>query len=38
MHTQMMWFIYGLIAIASPIGLWFARGWMRKGFKVKHEG
>jgi MFS family permease len=38
MHTETMWFIYGLIAIVSPIGLWLARGWMRKGFKVKHEG
>jgi POT family proton-dependent oligopeptide transporter len=38
MHTETMWFIYGLIAIASPVGLWLARGWMRKGFKVKHEG
>lgn len=38
MHTETMWFIYGLIAIVSPAGLWLARGWMRKGFKVKHEG
>lgn len=38
MHTETMWFIYGLIAIASPIGLWLAQGWMKKGFKVKHEG
>jgi MFS family permease len=38
MHTETMWFIYGLIAIISPVGLWFARGWMKKGFKVKHEG
>jgi proton-dependent oligopeptide transporter, POT family len=38
MHTETMWFIYGLIAIVSPVGLWLARGWMRKGFKVKHEG
>jgi POT family proton-dependent oligopeptide transporter len=38
MHTETMWLIYGFIAILSPVGLWFARGWMRKGFKVKHEG
>lgn len=37
MNTEMMWFIYGLIAIVSPIGLLIARKWMLKGFKVKHE-
>jgi len=37
MKTENMWFIYGLIAIISPIGLLLARGWMIKGFKVKHE-
>jgi MFS family permease len=37
MDTQMMWFIYGLIAIISPIGLWFARKWMVKGFKTKAD-
>jgi proton-dependent oligopeptide transporter, POT family len=37
-HTETMWFIYGLIAIVSPIGLWLARKWMIKGFKIKHEG
>jgi len=38
MNTGMMWFIYGLIAIISPIGLILASRWMQKGFKVKHEG
>jgi proton-dependent oligopeptide transporter, POT family len=38
MNTETMWFIYGLIAIISPIGLILARPWMKKGFKVKHEG
>jgi MFS family permease len=38
MHTETMWFIYGLIAIVSPVGLLLARKWMVKGFKVKHEG
>lgn len=38
MDTGMMWFIYGLIAIISPIGLWLARKWMIKGFKTKAEG
>jgi MFS family permease len=37
MNTEMMWFIYGLIAIVSPVGLLLARKWMMKGFKVKHE-
>lgn len=36
MHTETMWLIYGFIAIISPVGLWFAWGWMKKGFKVKH--
>jgi MFS family permease len=35
LHTETMWFIYGVIALMSPVGLWLARGWMRKGFKVK---
>jgi MFS family permease len=38
MNTETMWFIYGLIAIISPVGLILARKWMIKGFKVKHEG
>jgi len=29
-NTQMMWFIYSLIAMASPFALWLARGWMMK--------
>lgn len=37
MNTESMWFIYGCIAIISPIGLFLARGWMLKGFKTKHE-
>ncbi len=37
MNTEFMWFIYGLVAIISPISLWLAKGWMVKGFKVKHE-
>jgi len=38
MNTETMWLIYGFIAIISPIGLLLAKGWMKKGFKVKHEG
>lgn len=37
MNTETMWLIYGFIAIISPVGLFLARGWMKKGFKVKHE-
>jgi MFS family permease len=33
-HTETMWFIYGLIAVISPIGLFLARKWMMKGFKT----
>lgn len=36
MNTEMMWLIYGFIAILSPVGLLFARRWMVKGFKTKH--
>ncbi len=36
MNTELMWFIYGCIAIISPIGLIIARSWMLKGFKTKH--
>ncbi len=35
MKTESMWFIYGLIAIISPVGLFLARKWMIKGFKEK---
>jgi len=38
MHTGMLWFIYGLIAIVSPIALVLAKNWMLKGFKVRNEG
>ncbi len=35
MNSGMMWFIYGWIAILTPIGLILARKWMLKGFKTK---
>ncbi len=38
MHTETMWFIYGCIAILTPVGLLLAKGWMVKGFKTKSEG
>lgn len=37
-HTETMWFIYGVIAIMTPVGLLLASNWMRKGFKLRHEG
>jgi hypothetical protein len=37
MHTETMWFVYGLIAIISPIGLIVAGKWMMKGFKTKAD-
>ncbi len=36
LNTETMWLIYGFIAMISPIGLILAKGWMQKGFKVKH--
>ncbi|PKL87251.1 MAG: MFS transporter [Ignavibacteriae bacterium HGW-Ignavibacteriae-2] len=36
MNTEMMWLIYGFIAIITPISLFFAKSWMQKGFKTKH--
>lgn len=35
LHTETLWFIYGCIAMASPIGLWMARGWVMKGLYAK---
>jgi POT family proton-dependent oligopeptide transporter len=37
LNTEFMWIIYGIIAIASSFGLLFARRWMLKGFKEKHQ-
>ncbi len=37
MNTETMWFIYGLIAMISPVCLLLARKWMLKGFKTKAE-
>ena len=37
LKTQEMWLLYGAIAMISPIALIFAKSWMVKGFKVKHE-
>ena len=34
-HTEIMWFIYGCIAMASPIGLFLARKWVMTGLMPK---
>ena len=36
MNPQMMWLIYGIIAMVSPIGLILAKGWMGKAMEAKH--
>ena len=36
-NTEVMWLIFGFIAITTPILLLLAKSWMKKGFKVKHE-
>ncbi|KUG26110.1 di-/tripeptide transporter [hydrocarbon metagenome] len=38
MNSEIMWLIYGGIALVSPLALWLAKGWMMKGFKTKNEG
>ena len=35
MNSETMWFIYGLIAMTSTLGLVLAKKWMMKGFKTK---
>jgi len=37
MHTGTMWFIYGVIAMMTPLGLLLGSKWMRKGFKERAE-
>ena len=36
MNTEVMWLIYALIAMVTPITLVLVKGWMTKGFKTKH--
>ncbi len=38
LHTGTMWLLYALIAMATPVGLFVARRWMLRGFRVRHEG
>jgi dipeptide/tripeptide permease len=35
MHTGTLWLVYGAIAVISPVGLFLARGWMKKGFRER---
>lgn len=37
MNTGTMWLFYGFIAMISPVALFLARGWMKKGFKTKNQ-
>jgi MFS family permease len=37
LNTEMMWLVYGFIAVVSPVALLLARKWMVKGFKEKSE-
>jgi proton-dependent oligopeptide transporter, POT family len=32
LQTGTLWFIYGCIAMTTPIGLWLARKWVMRGF------
>jgi POT family proton-dependent oligopeptide transporter len=36
-HTEIMWFIFGCIAITSPIMLLLAKSWVGKDFKTKAD-
>jgi len=35
LHTGTLWFVYGCIAMMSPIGLWLARKWVMAGLYHK---
>lgn len=35
LNTEFMWLVYGFIAISTPIALFLAKKWMKKGFKTK---
>ncbi len=30
-NTELLWLVYGFVAMASPLALWMAKGWMEKG-------
>jgi MFS family permease len=31
LHPEGMWILYGFIAMSTPVGLWLARHWVRRG-------
>ncbi len=35
LNTEFMWLVYGFIAISTPVALFLAKKWMKKGFKTK---
>ncbi len=37
LNTELMWLVYGFIAISTPVALFMAKKWMKKGFKTKAE-
>jgi POT family proton-dependent oligopeptide transporter len=37
-NTEVMWFIYAMIAMITPVALILARKWMMAGMKEAHEG
>ena len=37
LHTETLWFVYGCIAIITPIALLLARGWMGKRLSSHQE-
>jgi POT family proton-dependent oligopeptide transporter len=37
LHTETMWFIYGCIAIVSPLSLFLARKWMGKDMEMRKK-
>ena len=37
LHTGTLWFIYGCIAMTTPIGLWIARKWVMSGLQGASE-
>ena len=37
-NTEVMWLIYALVAMITPVALILARRWMMAGMKQKHEG
>ncbi len=37
-QTGTMWLLYGSIAMASPVGLWLARKWVRAGLHAHQTG